>query len=172
MSRWLEAACGALSAGAYGHFREDLLPICPIPVPGCLTRELTFAERCCRDREADRLFPIRFYWLLEANEQRLGDYPAMGYSRYHPEKLLEFWQQAEAVPAFRAEKETEGFRFDFEEKAVDFTVGWIYIGDSFVDDLICIEETIGVELLFPTGDGDTTQSIFRDFKARRKRGPA
>jgi len=71
MSLWLQAATEALQAGKYEMFRVDILPLAPIRIPGCLIWELEFAERRCRDKTKDPLFPIRFLWLMEANEQRL-----------------------------------------------------------------------------------------------------
>ena len=43
----------------------------PIPMPKIILEELEFGERFCQDIEENRLFPIRFIWLLEANEQRM-----------------------------------------------------------------------------------------------------
>ena len=150
MSLWLQSSLQALHDGNYERFRRDLLPMAPIRVPGCLTREVEFAERRCRDTSRDRLFPIRFLWLLEANEQRLWGYIALGRSRYHPETLLDLWERAIAHPDYRQAREAEGFRFDLEEKAVELTAGWVYIGERFIDDLFEIEQALGVTLQFPS----------------------
>lgn len=96
MSLWLQAAIEALQGGEYERFRVKLLPHAPIRVPGCLLRELEFAERCCRNKANDQLFPIRFLWLMEAHEQRMFGLNPLDRSRYHPEKLLERWKRASA----------------------------------------------------------------------------
>ena len=57
MSLWPQAATAALEAGDYAELQRKLLPRAPIPVPGCLLRELEFAGRRCRDHAKDRLFP-------------------------------------------------------------------------------------------------------------------
>jgi len=59
MSLWLQAATEALANAKYEQFRKRILPGAPIPLPDCLVRELEFAERRCRDKSKDRLFPIR-----------------------------------------------------------------------------------------------------------------
>jgi hypothetical protein len=160
----------ALHYGDYERFRRGLLPIAPIPIPDCLIRELEFAERRCRDREKDRLFPIRFLWILEANEQKWSGQPAPTRSRYHPEKLLEFWARVSADPQFRQEREAEGFRFDFVEKAVEMTAGWIYIGERFARDLLEIEAAVGVELLFSGPLAGELRPAFQELKRQQPGG--
>ena len=170
MSLWLQAAIGALSEGDYERLRMHLLPGAPIPVPGCLARELEFAERRCRDIATDRLFPIRFFWLLESNEQRNFGLPALGRSRYHPEKLLEVWERACGDAEYRMAREAEGFRFDLEEKAVELTAGWVYIGERFTEDFLEVEAALRVELLFPDPQTGETRPAFQAFKQRRSGG--
>jgi hypothetical protein len=131
------------------RFRQEILPMAPIPLPDCLRHELEFAERHCQDPTHDRLFPIRFLWLLEANEQRRYGHPPLVRSHYHPEELLSFWKRAAADPEYRRAREAEGFRFDLMEKAVELTAGWVYIGDRFIRDLFAVEATLGVTLQFP-----------------------
>ena len=164
MSLWLSYALDALADREYQRFRERLLPMCPIPVPPCLMREFEFAERYCADENEDRLFPIRFLWLLEANEQRGFGYPALGRSRYHPEKLLEVWNRASTDEAYRRELESSGFRFDFGEKAINTTAGWIYIGDQFVADLFEVEAALGVVLQFPDPLSGEPRPAFPDLR--------
>lgn len=164
MSLWLQAATEALQYGDYERLRVQILPLAPIPIPGCMIQELEFAERHCRDISTDPLFPIRFLWLLEANEQRMFNLSVLGRSLYHPEKILELWERASADMKYRRESESDGFQFDFSEKAMKFEVGWVFIGERFVEDFLEIETALGVELLFPnplTGEGTPA---FQKFK--------
>lgn len=170
MSLWLQAATESLCEGDYEHIRMNLLPIAPIPIPGCLARELEFAERRCRDTETDRLFPIRFLWLLEANEQRHFGLPALGRSRYHPEKLLDLWERACGDEPYRLAREAEGFRFALEEKAVELSAGWVYIGERFIEDFLEVEAALRVELLFPDPQTGETRPAFQALKQRRSGG--
>lgn len=164
MSLWLQTAIDALTDGAYERFRQDLLPTSPIPLPDCMMLELKFAERRCRNVIKDRLFPIRFLWLLEANEQRLWGLPPLGRSNYHPERLLETWDRVSTDPQFRQELEAEGFRFDFAEKAVELTPGWVYIGNRFVEDLLGVGGAVGVELMFPGSTSGELNPAFQGSK--------
>jgi hypothetical protein len=170
MSLWLQAATQALQYGNYERLRRDILPKAPIPIPDCLVRELEFAERQCRDSTQEPLFPIRFLWLMEANEQRLFGYPALGRSRYHPEQLLEHWERACADAEYRHVREAETFRFDFDEKAVLMSVGWIYIGDRFVEDFLEVEAALRTELLFPGPQEGEMRPAFQALKRQRSGG--
>jgi len=150
MSLWLQSDIEHLNSRLYNAFRENLLPGAPIPIPECLVRELEFGERCCTDPSGDPLFPIRFIWLLEGNEQRFDNLPMLGRSRFHPEILyFDIRQRAVNEPEFRDWMETEGFRINLTEKAIAMSTGWILIGDHFVEDLFQIESLHHVELLFP-----------------------
>lgn len=144
MSLWLQAVTWALARGDYKDVRANLFPIAPIPIPGCLYRELEFGERQCRDVEKSPLFPIRYLWLMEGHEQRLLDLSPVGRSYYHPEELLELWTRAGTDVNYRQKLEATGIRFDFAEKALKMEVGWIYIGEQFVEDFLEIEKTLGV----------------------------
>jgi len=166
MSLWLQSSLQALESGDYERFRRGILPIAPLPIPDCLGREVEFAERRCRDLSQDRLFPIRFLWLLEANEQRRWGYPPLARSHYHPETLLDFWERAIADPDYRQAREAEGFRFDLEERAVEMTAGWIYIGERFIEDLFEVEDALGVALQFPSPPSGEPRPAF----AARRRG--
>ena len=170
MSLWLQAVTEALEYGDYEHFRVNLLPNAPISVPACLFREVQFAERRCRDNSQDRLFPIRFLWLMEAHEQRMFGLSPLERSCYHPEKLLELWKRASADMQYRQECEADGFRFDFTEKAVKSSVGWIYIGERFVEDFLEVETTLGVELLFPNPPASEGRTAFQGFKKPMSEG--
>ena len=165
MSLWLQSALDFMAARNYAHVRENLLPIAPIPLPGCLERELAFAERRCADPDEPALFPVRFLWTLEALEQRNFGHPP-GRSHYHPEKLLRNWERACADATFRAELEAARFVLDFEEQAIELTRGWVYIGDRFAEDFLEIEATTGVELLFSAEPPGSPQPAFRELKQR------
>jgi hypothetical protein len=163
VSLWLQAAMEALQSGDYERLRVKIMPRAPIHIPGCLLRELEFAERRCRDVSTDPLFPIRFLWLMEANEQRMFGLGALGRSLYHPEKLLQLWERASADVQYRRESEAAGLRFDFAEKAVKLGEGWIYIGERFVEDFLEVETTLGVELLFPNPLASEGRPAFQKF---------
>ena len=163
MSLWLQSALAYLAARDYAHVPEHLLPIAPIPLPGCLERELAFAERRCADPDEPALFPVRFLWTLDALEQRNFGYPPSR-SHYHPEKLLANWERACSDAAFRNELESARFVLDFDEKAIELARGWVYIGDRFVDDFLEIEATVGVELLFSAGPPGAREPAFREHK--------
>ncbi len=167
MSLWFQAATEALYDGNYQAFREILLPRAPFIVPHCLVREFEFAERRCCDLKKDRLFPIRFLWFMEGTEQRLWGLPPLGRSGYHPEKLLELWERVSTDPRYREEREAEGFLFDFTEKAVQLTVGWVYIGERLVEDFLEIEAALGVELLFPCPASGEGRPAFQETKRLR-----
>ena len=167
MSLWLQAATEALQKGNYERFRVNILPLAPISIPGCMHRELEFAERRCLNKEEDQLFPIRFLWLMEANEQRRFGLSPLGRSRYHPEKLLELWNRASADAQYQQECEADGIQFDFNEKAMKLDVGWIYIGDRFIEDFLEVETTLGVELLFPNPPSTEKLPAFQKFKQQK-----
>jgi hypothetical protein len=168
MSLWLQSAIEHLNCRRYKAFRDNLLPIAPILIPGCMIRELEFGERCCTDPADDPLFPIRFLWLLEGNEQRQFNLPMLGRSRYHPEILLfEIWDRAVNEPKFRDEMESEGFRFNWTEKAIAMSTGWILIGNHFVEDLFQIESLLYEELLFPDNKTGEMCTVFQSFRKQK-----
>jgi hypothetical protein len=105
-------------------------------------------------------------WLMECNEQRMFGHAPLGRSTYHPEKLLDFWTKALEDEVFRNEMEQQGFRFDLDDKAVEMTAGWIYIGESFIRDLIEIERAIGEEMLFPDQDSGEHRAVFSEQKGK------
>jgi hypothetical protein len=164
MSLWLQAVTEALQYGDYERLRGQILPRAPIPIPDCMINELKFAERRCRNISTDPLFPIRFLWLWEANEQRRFNLSALGRSLYHPEKILELWERASADMKYRRESESYGFQFDFFEKAIKFDQGWVFIGERFVDDFLEVETALGVELLFPNPLTSEGTPAFQKFK--------
>lgn len=163
MSLWLQSALEALEEGAYNHLR-GLVTHSPIPLPGCMLREVEYGETHFHQNSQDRLFPIRFMWLMELHEQGMFGEAPLGRSRYHPEKLLDFWNKAQNDEVFRNEMEQQGFRFDLDEKAVEMTLGWVFIGDTFAQDLIEIERALRAELLFPDPDSGEHRAVFRGQK--------
>jgi hypothetical protein len=170
MSLWLQAAIEALESGKYEHLRVDLMPHAPIPIPGCMLRELEFAERRCRDISKDQLFPIRFIWLMEAKELSMFGLDPMVRSLYNPEKLLAYWKLIITEPQYRHELEPTGVQFDLNEKALKLEAGWIYIGDQFVEDFLEIDTVAGVEILFPDPPESAGQPAFQEFKKHRSGG--
>jgi hypothetical protein len=170
MSLWLDAMLSHLNVGAYHDIRVKVLPLCPIPLPDCLMKEFEYGERCCNNSENDRLFPIRFLWFMEAHEQRMFGYQAGARSRYHPEKLLEFWERANSDSSFLQEQTANGFRFDMKEKAINMSSGWIYIGDDLVGDLMVIEKTLKVEMIFTNYPDRPPQPAFSAIKQLRASG--
>jgi len=67
-------------------------------------------------------------------------------SRFHPEVLLfDIWERAVSEPEFREKLKAEGFRFNWTEKAVAMSTGWILIGDHFAEDFFEIEKVLGVK---------------------------
>ncbi len=165
MSLWLQSAIECLENRDYKYFREKLLPHAPIPIPACMIRELEFGEKYCTHSGEDPLFPIRFLWLLEGNEQRLYNLPMLGRSRFHPEVLLfNIWNRVIAEPEFRQEMESKDFKFNFIEKAIAMSTGWILIGDHFVEDLFQIESLLLVELLFPDNVTGEMRTVFQSFR--------
>jgi len=170
MSLWLQAVTWAFERGDYHDVRVNLLPIAPIPMPGCLYRELEFAEHKCRDIGKDPFFPLRYLWLMEGHEQGLLNLSPLGRSYYHPEILLELWTRSKTDDDYRQECESTGIQFDRTMKAVKLDVGWIYIGEQFVEDFLEIEKTLGIELLFPNPPAGEGQPAFQQFKQRKPRG--
>jgi hypothetical protein len=148
MSLWLQGAIEALEDGDYVDFKANILPFSPIPVPSCLLKEIEFGERYCLEM-AEPLFPIRFLWLLEANEQRLYGLCPLERSFYHPEKIFNLWTRASTDPSYLQKCEVTGLVFDFAEKAIKLKQGWLYIGGAFIEDFLEIETTVGFQLLFP-----------------------
>jgi len=114
----------ALEMADYARVRQRLLPAAPIDLPACLSREIEFAERRCPSSGAERLFPIRLNWTLEAIEQRRFGYAPLAHSLYHPEITLGIWERAARDSSYRRELEHKGFRFDFAEMAMELTAGW------------------------------------------------
>lgn len=164
MSYWLSAVLSHLQFGLYKDIREKILPMCPIPLPECLKTEFEYGERCCDATEENRLYPIRFNWMMEAHEQRMFGFQAGGRSHYHPEKLLEFWERVKTDDTFQAQQLANGFRFDFKEKAINMTAGWVLIGDHLMDDLLEIEKVLKVEMIFDNYPGRPPGPAFVEYK--------
>jgi hypothetical protein len=167
MSLWLQSAIEHFHSRHYQEFRENLLPRAPSPMPECLIKELEFGESYCTDPEDDPLFPIRYLWLLEGLEQRNFNLPMMGRSRFHPEILLyDIWERVNAEPTFRQELESAGFKFNFHEKAIAMSTGWVLIGDHFTEDFFEIESILNIKLLFPEKDTGELKTVFNSLRKR------
>lgn len=168
MSLWLQSVIGHLADRKYKQVRDNLLPISPIPIPDCLKKELDFGEKCCNYPEPEPLFPIRFLWLLEGNEYRRFNLPMLNRSHYHPEVLLfDIWNRVVSEPDFKKEMESDGFRFNLDEKSLSMSRGWVFIGNHFIEDFLEIEMTLGIELLFPDKDNNKLRPVFQDYKANK-----
>jgi hypothetical protein len=99
--------------------------------------------------------------------KRLYNLPLLGRSRFHPEILyFDIWQQAVNEPEFRDKMESEGSLFNWAEKAVAMSTGWILIGDHFVEDLFQIESLLHVELLFADHKTGEIRTVFQPFRKK------
>lgn len=169
MSLWLQAVLANLDSGDYEHLRVNLMPIAPIPIPQCMMGELAFGERRCRDVEKDRLFPIRFIWLMEAHEQRMFDLNPTRSMYLHPEKLLDHWNRASSDAEYRKSLEASGCQFDFIEKAIKVEdMGWIYIGEQFIDDFLQVEAALGFVMRFPDPLVKEGKPVFQAERVRKQ----
>jgi hypothetical protein len=77
---------------------------------------------------------------------------------------LELWKLASTDEDYRQECEAAGLLFDFAEKAVKVSAGWIYIGERFVEDFLEVETILKTELLFPDPMAGVGRPAFQDFK--------
>ncbi len=169
MSLWLQAVLENFASGDYENLRANLMPMAPIPIPQCMMRELSFGERCCRDVEKDRLFPIRFIWLMEAHEQRMFELEPTRSSYLHPEELLDHWNRASSDPEYMKSLEVSGCQFDFFEKAIKVEdMGWIYIGEQFIEDFLQVEAALGFVIRFPDPLNKEGKPAFQAERLRRK----
>jgi len=65
---------------------------------------------------------------------------------------------------FQAQQLANGFRFDFKEKAINMTAGWVLIGDHLMDDLLEIEKVLKVEMIFDNYPGRPPGPAFVEYK--------
>lgn len=144
-----------------------LLPMAPTAIPECMDREMAFAERCCLNIETDRLFPIRYFWLLDGHRRVASGYYSSTSDIYHPEILLDFWNHAVSNIDFKKRHEANKGRFNFHEKAVDLGNGWIYVGDDLMNDLFEIESCLGREVLFECPETGKHLPVFRSQRLLR-----
>ncbi|MBT0652908.1 hypothetical protein [Geomobilimonas luticola] len=101
---------------------------------------------------------------MECNEQRLFGIEPLGRSIYHPEKLLEVWEHVQSDQNYCNYLKENGFEFDFVDKAMELTRGWIYVGDTFIEDFMEIEQNIGVEMMFPDPETKEPKAVFKSYK--------
>jgi len=140
------------------------------PFPPCIYRELGFGIRgSFRQIRNDKLFPIRFLSLFGLNEQRLSGLPVMGRSYYHPERLYQRWELCCRDEAVRQEAEEAGVMFDMQNKAILLTRGWVWIGDTFVQDFFEIEAHYDEKLLFPDPNNEL-KPIFNEYRQGGQNG--
>jgi hypothetical protein len=165
MSLWLQSLIESIGNYNYPNVHK-LLEVSPRELPKCMLREIEYGETHCSDKNQLGLFPIRALWLLECNEQSLFGLSPLGRSYYHPEKIWEVWNRVLIEESFCNYLKDQGMRFDFEGKAMELSYGWVYIGESFIDDLIEIENNIGTEMMFPDLETREPRAVFRSEKAK------
>lgn len=138
--------------------------------PTCIYTELEYAEsneyRQIRD---ENIFPIRFLWLFELKEQVMtGTVMPLERSLYNPEFLYERWLKCLEDESFRQEAIGAGVLFDLDNKAISLTQGWVFIGDTFIDDLMEIEAFYGEELMITDMETGIERSLFVNYKSKKK----
>ncbi|MCX5847159.1 MAG: hypothetical protein NTW12_12525 [Deltaproteobacteria bacterium] len=158
--------------GEYSKVKEELdnFEKTNKPFPTCIYRELAYAEsntyRIIRD---ENIFPIRFLWLFELKEQiMIGVVMPLERSIYNPERLYERWLKCLADESFRQEVEKDDVLFDLDRKAISLTRGWVLIGDTFIDDLIEIEEYYGEELMVIDEKTKIESAMFVEYKSKKR----
>ena len=139
------------------------------PFPNCIYRELDYAEsNTYRKIRDENVFPIRFLWLFELKEQvMMGVAMPLERSHYNPELLYARWLKCLEDESFRQEAIKANVLFDLDNKAISLTLGWVFIGDTFIDDLIEIEAFYGEELRVPDRETGIASPMFVDYKSKR-----
>lgn len=140
------------------------------PFPTCIYGELDYAEsNTYRQIRDENVFPIRFLWLFELKEQVMtGMAMPLARSLYNPELLYERWLKCVQDEAFRQEAIEAGVLFDLDNKAISLTQGWVYIGDTFIDDLMEIEAFYGEELIIGDIETGLERPMFAKYKSKKK----
>jgi len=64
--------------------------------------------------------------------------------------------------------ESGGFIFNFQEKAIAMSTGWVLIGDNLPDDLFEIESVLNTKLLFPEEDTGELKTVFDSLRKNIK----
>jgi hypothetical protein len=138
--------------------------------PDCIYRELDYAEsNTYRKIRDENVFPIRFLWLFELKEQiMMGVAMPLDRSHYNPEFLYARWLKCLEDESFRQEAMEADVLFDLDNKAISLTRGWVFIGDTFIDDLMEIEAFYGAELMVPDMEPGIGRSMFVDYKSKKK----
>lgn len=173
MSLFFEHIAELYSNAEYATVREELHDFEKTvkPFPTCIYRELDYAEsntyRIIRD---ENVFPIRFLWLFELKEQvMMGVVMPLERSHYNPELLYERWLKCLEDESFRREAIDVGVLFDLENMAISLTWGWVFIGDTFIDDLMEIEAFYGEELMIADMETGIGRPMFVNYKSKKKR---
>jgi hypothetical protein len=172
LSLFLQHIVELYSNAEYSKIKEELhnFEKTTKPFPTCIYKELAYAEantyRIIRD---ENIFPIRFLWLFELKEQVvLGLHAPLTRSHYDAEELYERWLKYLTNESFRQEAIKANVLFDLDGKAISLTWGWVLIGDTFIDDLIEIEEYYGEELMVIDKETRTERPLFVKYKSKKK----
>lgn len=172
MSLFFQHIVDLYSNGEYSKVREELhnFEIQYKPFPNCIYRELDYAEsNTYRQIRNEDVFPIRFLWLFELKDQvMMGVAMPLERSFYNPVRLYEMWLIIAADAAFRQELEQDDVLFDLENRAISMKRGWVYIGDTFIDDLLEIEAFYGEELMVPDMETGIARPMFVGYKTIKK----
>jgi len=127
----------------YSQIREELIKFEKSNrlLPKCLFKEVDYADsntyRKIRDED---VYPVWFLWFFDMHEHVMFNIDFFGQSRYFPQWLQERWNLCCENENYREDALANGVLFDFENKAISLTAGWVFIGDSFLEDLKEIED--------------------------------
>lgn len=172
MSLFFEHITELYSNAEYATVREELRNFekTAKSLPACVYRELDYAEsNTYRKIRDENVFPIRFLWLFELKEQVMtGIAMPLERSHYNPELLYERWLKCLEDESFRREAIDAGVLFDLENMAISLTWGWVFIGDTFIDDLMEIEAFYGEELMIKDIETGIERPMFINYKSKRK----
>ncbi|MGD0277204.1 MAG: hypothetical protein ABSB79_14325 [Syntrophales bacterium] len=172
MSLFLQHIEALYVNGEYSLIRKELHDFekTDKPFPSCIYRELDYAEsnkyRVIRDKN---IFPIRFLWFFELKEQvMMGIVLPLERSIYNPERLYERWLRCLTDEYFRQEAIEADVLFDLDNKAISLRLGWVLIGDTFIDDLMEIEAYYGKDLMVIDEDTGEGKPLFLEYKSKLK----
>jgi len=137
-------------------------------LPSCIFRELDYANsNDYRNIRDENVFPIRFLWFFELKEQKMmGAVMPLERSHYNPESLYERWLRCLNDESFRQEAVMADVLFDLNNKAISLTWGWVFIGDTFIEDLMEIESYWGEDLLVIDNETQIERPLFVEFKSK------
>ena len=137
--------------------------------PDCLYRELDFAIKgSFREIRDVKLFPIRFMLMFGFYEERMFAMPIMGRCYYHPEELWKLWNECFQDGADRQEAVEAGILFDIQHGAIALPSGWIWMGNTFVQDFFELERFLKKPIKFPDKNGKM-KPIFQQYRMGGKK---